>query len=146
MNTGLAQARARKAQNKEKAQRKNLLAQVHIAKKDLCILDGDYRDILSREFGRESAADLNNVELKYLVAYFREHGWQPKGRPDQAQALRKRARTIAGKLDDGEQRLKGLCKRICRVDRLEWCKDVNRLKSLVAALGRISREADSQAQ
>jgi len=139
MNTGLAHARerAKTAQVDMETQRRNLLAQVHIAKKELCIPDGDYRDIMQREFGRESAADLKNMELKYLVAYFKEHGWKPKGRPNQAQALRQRAKKMAAELPDGERRLQGLCKKICRADRLEWCRDIGRLKSLVAALGRI---------
>ncbi|RLC25051.1 MAG: hypothetical protein DRH56_06050 [Deltaproteobacteria bacterium] len=126
-------------------QRRGLLAKVHIAVKDLCIDDGTYRDILRREFGVASAAALSNRELESLIRYFRGKGWEPKRakdakKPDRAGALRERAQGLAGEMDMSETRFRGLCRRICGTDRLEWCRDAAALKRLLAVMGKINRQ------
>lgn len=138
----------KKPQHKIQRQRRGLLAMAHIAKKDLGMLDDDYRDILVNEFGVASSAALSLSELEDLVARFREKGWQPEGRQrsdDERKkkeawlaALRDRAETLSCQLENGEQRLQGLCKSICGVDKLEWCRDAGKLKRLLAVLGHIA--------
>jgi len=137
--------------------RRGLLAKVHIAIKELGIIEEDYRAILEREFGKVSARDLTMLELQYLVARFEGHGWQPKPgtrrkqapREDlkelQAQALRARAADIAAGLANGERRLAGLVAGICGVDRLEWCRDVRKLKRLVAVIESVARKEERDA-
>jgi phage gp16-like protein len=44
-------------------QRRGLLAKVHIAKKELGLSDGIYREILAREFGVSTAAALSRQEM-----------------------------------------------------------------------------------
>ncbi len=118
---------------------------VHMAKKAIELSDDDYRDILIREYGVSSAAALSMHELADLVDRFRHKGWQPKAGGDgkgrrqkaQAVALREKARAIASRLDNGEKRLSGLCKRICGVNRIEWVRDVEKLKHLLAVLARL---------
>lgn len=131
---------------KKNTRRNALLAKVHIAKKELGIEDADYRAILKREFGKYSAKDLTELELGYLVDYFREHGWQNpkrKAQSDQCEILRARAWELAGKIENGRVRLKGLTKKILKVDRLEWARDVGRLKRLLAVLENIKREEEA---
>jgi phage gp16-like protein len=125
---------------KKKTRRDKLLAMVHIALKDLGICDEDYREILEREFGKRSAADLSELELGYLVDYFQEKGWGGSKvhgsqlKNEQVQRLRERAYDIAGRLENGEKRLAGLSRKILGVDHITWSRDVPRLKRLLAIL------------
>jgi hypothetical protein len=61
---------------KSKSLRHNLLAKIHIAKKDLCLIEDDYRDILIEKFGVSSAGALSNREMGELVDYFQSKGWK----------------------------------------------------------------------
>jgi len=128
----------------KRRQRRGLLAKVHIAKKDLCIPDEDYRLILRREFGVASSAALSDRELQALVRYFEGKGWAAKpgpGRADQPAALRERALELKGQMAMSDLRFARLCRSICGTDRLEWCSNTGRLKRLLAVLGKIRRQS-----
>ncbi len=58
--------------------RRNLLAKVHIAKKELRLTDALYREFLFVWFGRRSAKDLADAELEELLVHFKGLGWLPK--------------------------------------------------------------------
>jgi len=128
------------------AQRKGLLAKIHIAKKELGLQDVEYREIIESRYGRISAGDLSNPELEDLVQYYIHCGWQPKPQTTnhrrraklQTEILRERAWAIASDLENGEKRLRGLVKKICGIERIEWCHDVPKLKRLLAALEKIA--------
>lgn len=134
-------------------QRRGLLAKVHIAIKDLCIDDGTYREILRREFGVASAAALSNRELEALVRYFKRKGWQAKSSPPdrrtgkardpeaQVDALRERALELKEKMQMSERRFRGLCRKICGAERIEWCQDGATLKRLLAVMEKIRRSS-----
>jgi hypothetical protein len=62
-----------------KAARQNMLAKVHLAKRDLALSDADYRHVLTVQFGTDSAANLNDRELRRLLDHFRGKGWPPRG-------------------------------------------------------------------
>jgi phage gp16-like protein len=53
------------------------LAKIHIAKQELGLDDATYRAILRERFGRDSAADLSDVQAASLIELFREKGWRP---------------------------------------------------------------------
>ncbi len=55
-----------------------LLAKVHIAKKDLGLIDENYRAILVRITGHESSAACSERQLEQVLAEFRRLGWQPR--------------------------------------------------------------------
>ena len=132
----------KQSQNNFQRRRQKLLAIVHIAIKELDVSDDDYRETLRKEFGVSSAAALSLPELGDLVDRFREKGWQPEVDNTgikQLRALRKRAETLAGEIENGERRLPGLCKKICGVDKLKWCRDVGKLLRLLKVLGEIAR-------
>lgn len=57
--------------------RKQLLAKVHIAKKQLGLSDDDYRDTLQGLFGVRSASKLSDRRLTELVEYFKSVGFKP---------------------------------------------------------------------
>lgn len=142
--------KGKQSQNGLQQRRQGLLAMVHIALKDLGICDEDYRDILEREFRVKSAGALSVRELGDLIERFKSKGWKAKGkggrpwRPrntdGQLRALKDRARALAGEIENGEQRLMGLCKKICGVDKVEWCKDVEKIKRLIVILGKIKAQ------
>ncbi len=54
------------------------LAKIHIAKKDLALTDGNYRDLLRGLTGKESARDLSGKEVDAVLQEFNKLGWKPK--------------------------------------------------------------------
>jgi len=138
---------------KKKTRREKLLAMAHIAQKELGIPDGDMRMILAREFKKNSRADLTELELGYLIDWFRSKGWQTRNpqpatrnpQPatrnpsNQVKSLRTRATEIAAKIENGEARLKGLAKKILGVDSIAWSRDVGKLRRLLAVLEKIKK-------
>lgn len=55
--------------------RNPLLAQIHIAKKELGLDDDLYRDVLERVTGSRSSAGLSDDTRKAVLAEFRRMGW-----------------------------------------------------------------------
>jgi len=55
---------------------RNTLARLHIAKKELCLDDDDYRDILERVTGHRSAREIGPESLPALQRELRRIGWQ----------------------------------------------------------------------
>jgi hypothetical protein len=145
MNTDDGNRSATKMADKEKSsddkihrRRNGLLALVHIAKKELALRDDEYRDVL-KYWGATTSAQMSIPELEELVEYFESLGFKKKVSADrdlgsgvgQITALRERVRAEAGKLNNGEQRLKGLVKKIAKADDLMSCRDVKKLKQIL---------------
>lgn len=133
----------------EAAQRRGLLAMVHIAKKDLCLRDDEYEMIL-KGFRAASAGELTIPQLERLVKYLTKLGWKPirglKRRTGgdaelRLDALRRRCVEVARAIDNGEKRLAGLAVKICGVSSLTWCRDAAKLERLLAVLGKIKEES-----
>jgi len=124
--------------NKIHRRRNGLLALVHIAKKELALRDDEYRDVL-KYWGVTTSAQMSIPELEELVTYFETLGFKKKVSADkdlgsgvgQIKALKERVREEAGKLNNGEQRLKGLVKKIAKADDLMSCRDVKKLKQIL---------------
>ena len=57
--------------------KKALLAKIHIAKKDLCLDDGTYRDVLRRVTGKDSSSKMLISELERVIYEFGNLGWKP---------------------------------------------------------------------
>jgi phage gp16-like protein len=118
--------------------RNGLLALVHIAKKELALRDDEYRDVL-KYWGVTTSAQMSIPELEELVEYFESLGFKKKVSADrdpgsgtgQITALKERVREEAGKLNNGEQRLKGLVKKIAKADDLKSCRNVKKLKQIL---------------
>lgn len=129
------------------AQRKGLLAKVHIAKKELGLDDPTYQSILFRGFGEISAAKLVNPELEHLVKHFESCGWVPrrrKGKKSYIAALRERIDQMAKEIPLTGRRLRGLCQFVCATDDPAWCRDAEKLRRLLAVLGKIKREEQNE--
>jgi hypothetical protein len=134
--------------NKIHRRRNGLLALVHIAKKELSLRDEEYRDVL-KYWGVTTSAQMSIPELEELVEYFESLGFKKKVLADrdlgsgtgQITALRERVRAEAGKLNNGEQRLKGLVKKIAKKDDLMSCRDVKKLKQILKVVHLLQNRA-----
>jgi hypothetical protein len=132
---------ATKTTDKLQERRHKLLALVHIAKKEIPLRDDEYRDVL-KYWGVKTSAQMSISELEDLVEYFESLGFKKKVSADrdlgsgvgQITALRERIRAEAGKLNNGEQRLKGLVKKIAKADDLMSCRDVKKLKQILKVI------------
>jgi hypothetical protein len=60
---------------------RQLLAKIHIAKKELGLDEETYREILGSEFGVQTSKLLDNRQAVRLVNYFQAKGWVPKSKP-----------------------------------------------------------------
>lgn len=129
-------------------QRRGLLAKIHVAKSQMGLSDEYYEAMLTAAKVK-SAAEMTIRQLENFVRLLKHHGWQArkslKAKPEDAQltALRDRVREEAVNLGNGEARLPGLVKRICGVDRLEWCRSVEKLERLLAVMGKL-QETENQ--
>jgi phage gp16-like protein len=57
--------------------KRNDLAKIHIAKKELGLDEDTYRGILWDRYQHDSAAELSDRQAADLIALFREKGWRP---------------------------------------------------------------------
>ena len=130
-----------KTADKLQERRHKLLALVHIAKKEIPLSDDEYRDVIAY-WGVQSSADMSNPELEELVKYFESLGFKKKAIDPrdpgtgvgQIHALQIRAREEAMKLHNGEERLKGLVKKIAKEDDIRSCRNIKKLKQLVKVI------------
>lgn len=129
--------------------RRSLIGKVHVAKKELCLVDDDYRGVLMRVTGKASAADCSDSELVTVIDEFKNKGWQaqPKNpasartasrRADHPSARKARALWISlGHLgaiaNPSEKALEAFAKRQLRCDRLQWA-DQSQMYALIEAL------------
>ena len=58
--------------------RNPMLSKIHIAKKELALVDDDYRAILQRITGKASSGDCTEAQLEALLTEFKRLGWKPK--------------------------------------------------------------------
>lgn len=119
--------------------RRSLIAKVQIARKELGLVDDDYRAILVRIAGKTSAADLDETELVAVVEDLKTKGFKPKlagarpadkrvssARPaDHLSARKARALWISlhqlGAIENAsEAALEGFAMRQLGVERLQW--------------------------
>lgn len=61
--------------------KRTLIAKIHIAKKDLGLDDGSYRDVLGRVTGKNSSKNMTVNELEAVINEFKRYGWKPKASP-----------------------------------------------------------------
>lgn len=112
--------------------RARLITLVHVARRDLNLSDADYRTILREQGGADSAGDMNIIQLERVVAYLKKQGFKvsqkPKLASDQeskkARAMWLTLHAIGAVRDPSEAALLRYARRQCKVDRLEWAKDM----------------------
>ena len=129
------------------AQRKTLIAKIHIAKKDLALCEDSYRDLLERVTGKDSCSGMTVPQLKKVEQEFKNYGWKPKRKPKRAGTRKLAAGPEQSKVralwlslyhlgeiyDPTEAALAKFAKRTVKVDDLSWL-DHKKADSLIRAL------------
>lgn len=129
------------------AQRRGLLAKIHIAKADMGLTDDEYEAIL-QGFKVTSARDMTIRQMENFIKLMRRYGWCPLStkryrarKPDYdadlVAALKKRVEEEIPNIKKGPERMPGLVKKICGVDALIWCRSAKKLERLLAVIGKI---------
>jgi phage gp16-like protein len=120
-----------------RANRRSLLAKIHIAKKQLGLDDPIYRTILAELFDAESAKNLKITELVRLVQHLEQLGFTPtrKNRPaSERDRLVKRIWAQCYSLNRPvPDYADGLARHMFHLDKVIWC-DPDQLRKLSAAL------------
>jgi phage gp16-like protein len=120
------------------------LAKLHCAKRDLRLDDGAYREILRQVTGKESAADLDEIELGAVLDKMAKLGFvsprtlASEGGPGGPQ--RRKAQAIwhdlgdLGVLDEAsEAGLRKFARRLTGVEAMEWA-DAGEMNKIIEAL------------
>jgi hypothetical protein len=74
---------------------KQLLAKIHIAKKQLCLDDDTYRAMLENLTGKTSSKDLTDKQLVGVIGHLQRSGWQAKAKAKKYDDMGKRDRHAA---------------------------------------------------
>lgn len=120
--------------------RKSELAAIHVGKKALGLKENDYRAILARVTGKQSAAHLNRGQRIMVIEYMRKIGFKPldreKPRPKGAADRGPMHRKIAALLRDGgypDSYADGIAKKMFGIDSVKFCQP-DQLRKIIAAL------------
>jgi phage gp16-like protein len=106
--------------------RRALLAQVHMAKKQLALHEDSYRAVLTRVAGKDSAADIDDAGLLRVVAEFQRLGWKPSHRrPGSKKPHVRKVWAVWGSMkahlrDPSADGLRGYVRRMTGLDDPEW--------------------------
>lgn len=118
------------------------LGMIHVAKKELGLDEDVYRGILKQVCNVDSAKDLDQPGRNKLMAFFRGKGFgkkdYTKGKPHNMQApgrKRQLAKIEALLAEAGRPwaYVNGMVKRMCKVDKLEFCTPAH-LSKIISAL------------
>lgn len=121
--------------------RRKLLAQIHIGKKDLNIDDSAYRALLQRIIGTDSCGKAGNHQLIAVIREMRRLGWRPKApkygrKPKANQANAAMINKVAAILADNRWHWNyahSTAKKMFGIDFVHWLKPAQ-LHKLIAAL------------
>lgn len=140
--------------------KRTLIAKIHIAKKDLCMDDATYRDVLIRVTGKNSCKDMTLNELKKVIQDFKrlgfkvkqswqkvtpKHGRKPTTTPD-LQAMLSKIEAMLTDMNLHWHYAHGMAKNMFGVDMVHWL-DAQKMYKVVQALAVYQkRHANSDSQ
>ncbi|WP_286695002.1 gp16 family protein [Spongiibacter sp. UBA1325] len=133
-----------------KPPRQRLLAQIHIARKQLALDDDTYRQALKTLTGKTSAKHLSLPELRCVMDDFTRKGFVPKKggkRPRPAKnrtALMNKIEALLADKNQSWQYAHSMAEHMFGLKRVDWL-NADQLWRLVAAL-EIQRRRDTQRQ
>jgi len=146
-------ARQNDAHDRYMEARRRDLAMIHIAKKELCLSEPTYRDLLWNVARVTSAADLSSRGRLDVIEHLKERGFQPKSKSSQKwKPVHKSAKKSGMNIPPPEDRAPllskteailadlglpwsyadGIAKRMFKVDLVRWCKPPELLKVTAA--------------
>ena len=119
--------------------RRSLLAQVHMAIKDLAMPEDAYRAMLQERYGVESAGKMPMPRLKDLVAHFEKLGWVPKRKPSPRPDCARLCKRIWAQCyslgrpvpDYGD----AIAKQMFGIDKVIWC-NAEQLRAITTSLAK----------
>lgn len=137
------------------ARRRGMIAKVHIAKKQLGLIDDDYRAVILDVAGVTSAADCTDGQLEELLKRFEARGFTAKAKTGPRPAARPADHPVARKAramwislyhlcaidDPSEAALEAFARRQLGVEKLQWAnqaqgfKLIEGLKAMAARAG-----------
>jgi phage gp16-like protein len=141
-----AATKARPSRFAPDPERRVMIAKIHVAKKEMQLLDDDYRAMLIEVTGRSSSADCTLAELRAMIEAMKRKGFQPRkaatGAADHPFALKARALWISlhhlGAIENpSEQALEAFARRQLGCMKMQWANQAQGYK-LVEALKAIA--------
>ena len=134
--------------------KKILMAKIHIAKKDLGLDDGTYRDVLWRVTGKRSCKDMTIAQLQDVVKDMEKSGFKPKAVPKHGKkpAVVGRRAPLMDKIEAmlADMSLHwnyahGMADSMFKIKRLQWLNDSQLYKLTQALSVHQQREAKKAA-
>lgn len=139
-------------QTPAQAKRKQLMAQIHIAKNQLNMDDDNYRDVLKRITGKDSCKDLKTYQLVDVVQEMKRLGFKPKStersqkkhgkKPSvtkSKEALISKIEAMIADLDLSWDYVHEMANRMFAIERVQWL-DEQKLYKLTQALAVYQRK------
>lgn len=135
--------------------KKILMAKIHIAKKDLGLDDGTYRDVLWRVTGKRSCKDMTIAQLQDVVKDMEKSGFKPKAAPKHGKkpSVVGKREPLMGKIhamltDMGLHwnYAHGMADSMFKIKRLQWLNDSQLYKLTQALSVHQKREAKKAAK
>lgn len=126
--------------------RKGVLAQIHIARKELALDEDTYRQMIATVTGgKRSCSDCNVAELHKIVQHMKERGFKAKprkrvaqhpGKPHNldAQPMLQKIEALLAELKAPWSYADAIAKRQFGIQRAAWLKEPAQLRALIAAL------------
>lgn len=126
--------------------RKGVLAQIHIARKELALDEDTYRQMIATVTGgKRSCSDCNVAELHKIVQHMKERGFKAKprkrvaqypGKPHNldAQPMLQKIEALLAELKAPWSYADAIAKRQYKIERCAWLKTVEQYTGLIAAL------------
>lgn len=133
--------------------RRSMLAKIHVARKELNIVEDDYRQILVDQTGHLSAKDCSDAQLHNVLDALKAKGFKPKSRSprtgqqraDHPMARKARAlwlslHHLGAVRNPDEAALEAFACRQLKVDRLQWSNQSQGYKLIEALKDMAARE------
>ncbi|MGH1577727.1 gp16 family protein [Planktotalea sp.] len=129
-----------------------VLAQIHIAKKELRLDDETYRAVLTRVTGKSSSKDLGGPQRKKVLAELKRLGFKPKSkfskRPASSKPYVRKVFGLWGELkragiwrDPDPQSLRNFVKKMTGCDDPEWL-EYHQASQVIEALKKMKERAN----
>ena len=150
-----------KTQEFPKAERNRLIRLIHTAQRELSLGEEDYRAVLEGVTGKRSCRDMDAGELSRVVERLRSLGFKPAGGKTRKGKLSPKTRGTAASEDQRskiralwiecykaglvknryEQGLNAFCKRMTKVERVDWLVRADHCNTVIEALKKMLERA-----
>ncbi len=126
--------------------RKGVLAQIHIARKELALDEETYRQMIATVTGgKRSCADCTVAELHKIVQHMKDRGFKAKPRKRVAQhpgtphnldrePMLQKVEALLAELKAPWSYADAIAKRQYRIERVAWLRTVEQFRAVIAAL------------